>query len=73
VQLINVFGLDIADATAQEQGCDPSSDFAFLDLQNHTSYANHYYRQKLEVVCVVILYMSLLSIHNETDVLACSF
>ncbi|CAB4034808.1 Tetratricopeptide repeat 14, partial [Paramuricea clavata] len=48
VQSINVLGLDVAEATAQEQGCDPGSDFVFLDLQNHTSYATHYYRQKLE-------------------------
>ena len=53
MQSINVLGLDIAEATAQEQGCDPGSDFVFLDLQNHTSYATHYYRQKLEVVCVL--------------------
>jgi hypothetical protein len=57
VQSINVLGLDIAEATTQEQGCDPGSDFVFLDLQNHTSYATHYYRQKLEVVCVLSTYL----------------
>ena len=50
MQSLSVLGWDLAEATGQEQGCGPGSDFGFLDLQNQTSYASHYYRQKLEVV-----------------------
>lgn len=50
MQSLSVLGWDLAEATAQEQGCGLGCDFAFLDLQNQTSHASHYYRQKLEVV-----------------------
>ena len=50
LQSLSFLGLDLAEATAQEQGIEPSSDFAFLDLQNHANHATHYYRKKLEVV-----------------------
>ena len=53
VQSLSALGRDLGEATAQEQGCEPGSDFAFLDLENQTSYATHYYRQKLQVISIV--------------------